>query len=95
MIVDGTQLVTGSFNWSSSSENNHIENIVVLSGNLAQEVLPAYENEFASIWNLGRDEYSVVLESLKSQAHQACSIPKMALYPNEIRQLLKFKSHCK
>lgn len=94
MIVDGVKLVTGSFNWSSSSENNHIENIVILSGHLAQEVLPAYENEFASIFNLGREDYSSVLNALKNQTHRECSIPKMALYPNEIRQLLKFKGSC-
>lgn len=95
MIVDGHTLVTGSFNWSSSSENNHIENIVILSGRLAQEVLPSYENEFASIWNLGRTEFPSVLEALKNQMHHECSIPKMALYPKEIRQLLKFKPQCK
>lgn len=95
MIVDSHKLVTGSFNWSSSSENKHIENIVILSGKLAKEVLPAYQNEFASIWNLGREEYPLLLQALQSQAHQKCSIPKMALYPQEIRQLLKFKSHCK
>lgn len=95
MIVDGHTLVTGSFNWSLSSENNHIENIVVLSGALAQEVLPSYENEFASIWNLGRHEYSALLEALKKQLHQECSIPQMTLYPREIYQLLKFKNQCK
>ena len=92
MIVDGNRLVTGSFNWSSSSENHHIENIVILSGKLAQDVLPAYTNEFISIFEMGREEFPAVLDALVKQRHQECSIPKMALYPKEIRQLLNFKT---
>lgn len=95
MIVDGRRLVTGSFNWSSSSENNHIENIVVLSGTLAAQVLPDYQKEFAAIFDLGRGDFSTVLGNLKTHRHDGCSIPKMTLYPQEIRQLLNYKNGCK
>lgn len=94
MIVDGRTLFTGSFNWSESAENSHIENVVELSGPAAQAVLPDYQNEFTMIWNLGRDQYERVLGSLQSKAHTACAIPQMALSQSEIRQLLNHGRNC-
>lgn len=95
MIVDGETLFTGSFNWSDSSENGHIENVVVLKGAAAQQVLPSYKNEFADIWDMGRTEYAPLLQSLKQGQHPECAIPQMALTQPEIRQLLNYGSNCK
>ncbi|WP_413290119.1 phospholipase D-like domain-containing protein [Bdellovibrio sp. HCB337] len=94
MIVDGQTLFTGSFNWSNSSENSHIENVLELNGALAQAVLPDYKKEFSDIWDMGRDQYSGVLSSLKSGAHTQCAIPQMVLSQPEIRQLLNYGRNC-
>jgi phosphatidylserine/phosphatidylglycerophosphate/cardiolipin synthase-like enzyme len=50
-VIDGSIVLTGSFNWSDAAENDNNENLVVLRGsNLARE----YENEFQKIWEAGR-----------------------------------------
>lgn len=95
MIVDGKTLFTGSFNWSESSENSHIENVVQLTGNLAQMVLPSYQKEFNDIWNMNRDQYGDVLASLQNKTHTECSIPQMVLSQSDIRQLLNYGRNCK
>ncbi|KYG64915.1 hypothetical protein AZI86_12000 [Bdellovibrio bacteriovorus] len=95
MIVDGETLIAGSFNWSQSSEFNHIENIVILTGAKAQEVIPAYHQRFSGIWEMGRDQYASVLADLeKNQPHQ-CALPPMVLTSDEIKELLKYKADCK
>lgn len=95
MIVDGQTILTGSFNWSDSSENKHIENVIELSGKAAQSVLPNYAQEFATLWDLGRDEYAPLLKALQAGQHPACAIPQMALSQAEIRQLLNLGRNCK
>lgn len=95
MIVDGQTLETGSFNWSDSSENGHIENVVVLRNAAAQQVLPAYQKEFADIWDMGRTQYAATLDSLRKGQHPECAIPQMALTQPEIRQLLNYGRDCK
>jgi len=47
MIVDGTVVLTGSFNWSSSAENNNDENLVVIKNNVAN----SFEARFQTIWD--------------------------------------------
>ena len=47
MIIDGCIVVTGSYNWSWSAENNNDENVLILrSSKIAQE----YLKEFNRIW---------------------------------------------
>ena len=47
MIIDGCIVVTGSYNWSWSAENNNDENVLILrSSKIAQE----YLEEFNRIW---------------------------------------------
>ena len=48
MIVDGTVVLTGSFNWSTSAEENNNENLIVIYGN---DTASLYQNEFWKIWN--------------------------------------------
>lgn len=94
ILVDGVSLMTGSFNWSFSSENLHIENLVELSGDKAQEVLPAYEANFQYVWNLGRDGYPALLSALQQRTHIACEIPQMSLTASEVAEILKLGSNC-
>lgn len=92
IIVDGVRVATGSFNWSPNSESHYFENLAVLSGGMALEVLPNYRQEFAMLWDLGRDQYDDLLASLQNGTHQGCAIPQMVLSPTEIYKLLKYTS---
>lgn len=99
LIADGEKILAGSFNWSTSSETRHIENLIELAGEKAAQVMPAYVNEFNSIFELGRDQYDAVAEQLERlQADgqvPACAITPMALHVPEIRKLVKLGKGCR
>jgi phosphatidylserine/phosphatidylglycerophosphate/cardiolipin synthase-like enzyme len=48
MIVDGKVVLTGSYNWTSSAENDNNENVILIT---SDTIATAYENEFQRIWN--------------------------------------------
>lgn len=47
MIIDGKLLVTGSYNWSASAENNNYENAVFIQGS---SLIQKYTDDFDRIW---------------------------------------------
>ena len=47
MIVDGEIVVTGSYNWTKSAEEENDENLVVICG---EGLARRYEEEFERIW---------------------------------------------
>jgi len=48
MIVDGTIVLTGSFNWSASAENDNNENLIIINSTFIASI---YATEFQKIWN--------------------------------------------
>jgi len=47
-IIDNRIVITGSFNWTNSAENNNNENLIVIH---SVDVASRYESEFQNIWN--------------------------------------------
>jgi phosphatidylserine/phosphatidylglycerophosphate/cardiolipin synthase-like enzyme len=47
-IIDEKIVITGSFNWTESAENNNNENLIVIH---SIEVAARYEDEFEKIWS--------------------------------------------
>jgi mitochondrial cardiolipin hydrolase len=47
-VVDGRQVITGSFNWTKGSANNY-ENTLVCN---APQVVSAYREEFERLWDM-------------------------------------------
>lgn len=98
MIVDGRDVLTGSFNWSKSAESNHIENLIELRGRSAQQVLSRFQAEFDAIWDLGRDK----LPSLQARVQRAksrgeslgCLFSPIAMTAKEYRALSRQASEC-
>ncbi len=95
LISDRTTLLSGSFNWSKSSENNHIENLIKITGETAQQVVPSYLTEFYDLWDLGRDQYNSVKSSLEQGSWRSCGIPQMSLSTSEIKSLLLLARNCR
>jgi len=48
MIVDDAMVLTGSFNWSASAENDNNENLIIINSTYIASI---YATEFQKIWN--------------------------------------------
>ena len=49
MIIDGSTLETGSFNYSAAATNKNAENVLVLWN--SPNVATSYEQEWQRLWN--------------------------------------------
>ncbi len=47
-IIDNRIVITGSFNWTNSAENNNNENLIVID---SVDAASRYESEFQNIWS--------------------------------------------
>jgi len=54
-VLDGRFVLTGSYNWTTESEEENYENLVVLN---EPEAASRYGEEFEALWLLGKDEVS-------------------------------------
>lgn len=92
ILIDGKHLLTGSFNWSVSSEKEHIENIVELSGSEHAEVLAQFQQDFTKLWDMGRANYDGLLNKVTaapSEEPLKCGFEPMVLEYSQIDNLLK------
>ena len=48
-IIDGSTLITGSYNWTHSAEDLNDENILIIKDE--ENIIKEYEKEFIKIWN--------------------------------------------
>lgn len=89
MVVDGKELISGSFNLSMNSEQATFENAVHLTGPQFASVYAQYEQNFATIYVTGRADN--LLAGLRAQISTSPTIPlvfpSMALSYGEFEQL--------
>jgi phosphatidylserine/phosphatidylglycerophosphate/cardiolipin synthase-like enzyme len=89
MVVDGRELICGSFNMSMNSEQGTFENALHLTGAEYASVYSAFEQNFAKIFETGRAQN--LLSSLRTQISTDQTIPlvfpPMALTYTEFDQL--------
>lgn len=89
LIVDGTDLYTGSYNLSMNAEQSTFENVVRLGAGSYPTVVAAYVREFERLWTTGRTPDR--LAALRAQISAASTIPlvfdAMALDHAEITAL--------
>jgi phosphatidylserine/phosphatidylglycerophosphate/cardiolipin synthase-like enzyme len=108
LIVDGTRVSSGSFNWSTSAEYGHIENVVSLDGESFPDVIGQFTKNHAYAFNQGRTNFapyvSRIEAAIKTGVKTDCSFAPMALTFQEIDYLLDsgqraggraFKEACK
>jgi mitochondrial cardiolipin hydrolase len=67
MLVDDTDLVTGSYNWSDTAEFSNYENILHYHKRNVKKVLAAFRSEFDKLWTMERDKYDAFVKSLSSK----------------------------
>ncbi len=94
MVIDGKELISGSFNLSMNSEQATFENALHLTGTEYAPVYAAFEQNFSKIYETGRAQN--LLTSLRSTISSAQMIPltfpPMALTYSEfdkLRQLIR------
>jgi len=64
MLIDGKELVTGSYNWSDTAELKNYENILHWWGRNTKEIIKDFQGEFAKLWDQRRDRFPSFLASL-------------------------------
>ena len=53
MIIDGKDVITGSFNFTTSAEKNNSENCIILHDN--PDIAKTYEKDFSWRWSNTKD----------------------------------------
>jgi phosphatidylserine/phosphatidylglycerophosphate/cardiolipin synthase-like enzyme len=71
MVVDGAELLSGSYNLSMNAEHSTFENVVQLSGAQFKSVVEQFEGNHAAILETGKD----LLSGLRTQISTAQTIP--------------------
>lgn len=98
LIIDRNEIGTGSFNWSDSSENGHVENFIELKPALASEVMPSYLKQFDMMWERGRTELPTlqqrVNDAKKAGTLPTCGFSPISLGYDEVRALLNLAPKC-
>jgi len=97
MIVDGKELISGSYNLSMNAEHATFENALHVSGPQFARLTDAFEQNFAAMWETGRADD--LLSKLRTEIATAANIPlvfpSMALTYSEFDQLrVLIRSNC-
>ena len=94
MLVDGTTLITGSFNWSNTAETENFENILALTRDEHQAVVESYVAQYEKLWQQNRGVNDAGIASFKQMLVRKKSVPlhfglfyknEMSLSYDEIR----------
>ena len=97
MVVDGTDLYTGSYNLSDNAEHNTFENMFVFKGATYAALAAAYEQNFSTIRETGRAEGKLadLIETVENESTIPIVFEPMALTWQEITDLkAKIRSEC-
>ncbi|HEY5935867.1 MAG TPA: phospholipase D-like domain-containing protein [Kofleriaceae bacterium] len=89
MIVDGKELLSGSYNLSMNAEHNSFENALHLSAPQFTGVVSAFQQNFAKMWETGRAQnlLATVRGQIANDATIPLVFPSMALTYAEFEEL--------
>jgi phosphatidylserine/phosphatidylglycerophosphate/cardiolipin synthase-like enzyme len=98
MMVDDDAVLTGSFNWSESSEKSHFENLLVLNKVIAADALAKYADRFEMLWERGRDGLPSFRQELQADLTAKivphCAFSPISLANDEVQELLALAPLC-
>jgi len=87
MVVDGKEVLTGSFNASMNSEQATFESGLHIFGTQFSALISKYEQNFTSIWDTGRTELAGLRTKIMNDATIPIVFPSMALTYQEFGDL--------
>jgi len=87
MIVDGKEVLTGSFNASMNSEQATFESGLHVFGTQFAGLVAKYEQNFTSMWDTGRSELAGLRAKIMNDATFPIVFPSMALTYQEFGDL--------
>lgn len=67
LIIDGKELVTGSYNWSDTAETKNYENVIHYFGGNVGPIVRDYLAEFEKLWGQNRDVFPDFVKALSAQ----------------------------
>lgn len=67
MLVDDTDLITGSYNWSDTAEFKNYENVIHYSKRNVKHVIAPFRGEFDKLWELDRQNYKPFMDALTAE----------------------------
>lgn len=73
MVIDGKELISGSYNLSMNAEHASFENALHLSGPQFKPVIAKFEQNFATMWETNRTGGK--LEALRTEISTSSTIP--------------------
>lgn len=86
IVVDASQVLTGSFNWSENAELKTFENLISLGSAQAK----VYEKNFQKIFNYGLNDFEALLEEVEtSEGRGPCVYEPISLSAAQIKTLRK------
>jgi phosphatidylserine/phosphatidylglycerophosphate/cardiolipin synthase-like enzyme len=89
MIVDGEELISGSYNLSMNAEHATFENAVHLSGAQFRPLIEKFEQNFRTMWDTNRagDKLAALRQQISTSSTIPLVFPPMALTWSEFDQL--------
>jgi phosphatidylserine/phosphatidylglycerophosphate/cardiolipin synthase-like enzyme len=98
ILIDGDEMISGSYNLSMNSEQGSFENTVHLSGPDFAGLVDQYEANFETLWQTGREDEDL-LPDLRAQVTRGTTFPivfpSMALTWQEYTDLrLLIRANC-
>lgn len=87
IIVDGTKVASGSYNFSDNAEHNTIENVVFYSASRYPHVVSAFIENFQSIWSTGDGLLEELMTVVQTDDTFPIVFDSMALSWTEVTRL--------
>lgn len=87
LIVDGSELISGSYNLSDNSEHGTFENAIHVTGKQYAPLLAKFEANFASIYNANHAALAPLQDTIKTAATIPMAFDPMALTWSELSAL--------
>jgi phosphatidylserine/phosphatidylglycerophosphate/cardiolipin synthase-like enzyme len=87
LIIDGSTVASGSYNFSDNAEHNTIENVVVYEASRYPELVAAFQGNFSSVWETGAGLLDGLIDTVNTDETFPIVFDSMALSWGEVTEL--------